>query len=227
MTPEIPFWIEILFGFTTLLTVVWFYILNPSRSYAIIMGVWLALQAYLAIRMTYLDFEALPPKVMLFGLFPAILAIVLIFLTKAGRKYADGFSVRKLTFLHIIRVPVELVLAGLYHAGGVSVLMTYEGTNFDILSGLTAPIIAWVAFSHGIVKYKLLIIWNIIAILLLLNVVITAIFSFPTPFQLLAFDQPNISVLTYPYVWLPTVVVPLVFASHFIALRKLIRKNVT
>jgi len=37
----------------------------------------------------------------------------------------------------------------------------------------------------------------------------------------LAFDQPNIAVLYFPFSWLPTYVVPVVLFCHLAALRKL------
>jgi hypothetical protein len=77
--------------------------------------------------------------------------------------------------------------------------MTFEGTNFDLFSGITAPIVAYLAYRTTKENKKLLLWWNIICLLLLLNVVITAVFAFPSPFQKLAFDQPNIAVLYFPF----------------------------
>ncbi len=100
--------------------------------------------------------------------------------------------------------------------------MTFEGRNFDILSGLTAPVVYWLGFRGGKIKRPLLIIWNILALGLLINIVATAILSFPCPFQQMAFDQPNRGVLYFPFIWLPTVVVPLVLFSHLISLWRLL-----
>jgi hypothetical protein len=41
------------------------------------------------------------------------------------------------------------------------------------------------------------------------------------PFQQFAFDQPNIAVLYFPFIWLPSCVVPLVLLSHLAAIRQL------
>jgi hypothetical protein len=103
--------------------------------------------------------------------------------------------------------------------------MTFEGRNFDILSGITAPIIFWLAFRKGKIKRPLLIIWNIFALILLFNIVTHAILSFPFPFQQMAFDQPNRGVLYFPFIWLPTVVVPVVLFAHLISLWKLFKDS--
>jgi hypothetical protein len=75
--------------------------------------------------------------------------------------------------------------------------------------------------GHG----KLFLWWNILCLGFLLNIVISAILSAPYPFQQLAFDQPNIGVLYFPFVWLPGCIVPLVFLSHVVAIRRVIQKK--
>jgi hypothetical protein len=52
------------------------------------------------------------------------------------------------------------------------------------------------------------------------NVVVHAILSVPTPFQV--FDvQPALTLPAHvPFVWLPTFLVPMAFAGHFLGLRQ-------
>jgi hypothetical protein len=54
-----------------------------------------------------------------------------------------------------------------------------------------------------------------------LNIVVNAALSAPVPFQQFAFDQPNIAVLYFPFVWLPGFIVPLVLFAHLAAIQKL------
>ena len=100
--------------------------------------------------------------------------------------------------------------------------MTFEGRNFDILSGLSAPFIAWLVFRKGIGGRKVLIAWNLICLLLVLQVVATGLLSVPSVFQQLSFDQPNVAVLHFPFVWLPGIIVPAVIFGHLLALRQLV-----
>jgi hypothetical protein len=100
-------------------------------------------------------------------------------------------------------------------------LMTFEGRNFDILSGITAPFIYYFGYVTGKLHRSLLLIWNLLCIALLVNVVTIAILAVPTPFQKLAFDQPNIAVLYLPFIWLPAVLVPMVLFSHLVCIRQL------
>ena len=137
----------------------------------------------------------------------------------------DRADLRKLTWLHTIRIPVEIVLFLLVERHFLSTYMSVHGTNFDVLSGLSAPFIALFAFRNGVRNKPVLVIWNVIALALLLNVVITAAFCIPSPLQQLAFDQPNVAVLYFPMNLLPTVVVPIVLFAHVIAFRQLLNRK--
>lgn len=218
---NLPAYISLLFGLAAIGTIAGFYMATKSK--AILVGVigWTLLQTALGISGIYQDTQTVPPKLMLFGIFPTIVIIVATFLTVKGRKFIDNINLRPLTYLHSIRTPVEIVLALLFHYGVVSVYMTFEGTNFDLFSGITAPIVGYLAFRSNSTNKKLLLWWNIICLVLLLNVVVTAILAFPSPFQKLAFDQPNIAVLYFPFNLLPTVVVPIVLFAHLVAIRRL------
>lgn len=216
-----PVFIGIVFVLTTLLTIfVFFKAARYSRFFLVIIFLWLMLQGAVSLAGFYTVTNTLPPRFLLL-IFPALVVIALLFVMKSGRRFLDTLDLRMLTLLHIVRLPVELVLFGLFKEKLVPVLMTFEGWNFDILSGITAPIIFFIAFRHR-VHWELLLIWNFICLLLLVNIVTIAVLSAPFPFQQLAFDQPNIAVLYFPFVWLPCCVVPLVLLSHLAAIRKLI-----
>ena len=222
---SLPLYIPLLFGLTVLLTIGWFYAASGSKPVLALIIVWTSLQSILAWKGVFQDTEALPPKLMLFGIFPALLMILIAFLTQGGRAFIDRINLKTLTYFHTIRLPVEVVLALLFHQGVMSRYITFEGTNFDIFSGLTASLVAYLAFRAVPVKTGLLLAWNILCLLLLLNVVITAIFAIPSPFQKLSLEQPNVAVLYFPFSLLPTVVVPLVFFAHLVALRRLMVKG--
>jgi hypothetical protein len=70
-----------------------------------------------------------------------------------------------------------------------------------------------------------LLIWNVVCLGLLVNIVVIAILSVPTAFQQFGFDQPNIAIGQFPYVWLPSVVVPIVLLSHLVIIRSLVLKK--
>jgi hypothetical protein len=225
MIKELPTFINLLFGLTVLATIIWFYFASKSKTFLALALAWTVLQSILGLTGGYQEIETIPPGIMLFGIFPTLILIVITFLTSKGKAFIDGINLETLTYLHTIRVPVEIVLALLFHQGLVSVYMTFEGTNFDLFSGITAAPVAYLAFRTGTMNRKLLLGWNMLCLLLLLNVVITAVFALPSPFQKLSLDQPNVAVLYFPFNLLPSVIVPIVLFGHLAAIRQLTKRK--
>ena len=187
---------------------------------------WLILQALLGLSNVYnANTAAFPPRIVLMGILPAICAIAMLFLFTKGRRFMDGLPIIELTWINVMRVPVEISLYWLFLHKAVPEIMTFEGRNFDILAGLTAPIIANYSRSLKSSKTYVLLIWNIISLGLLMNIVYIAFFSAPSPVQKFAFEQPNIAILYFPFNWLPTFIVPVVLFGHLASIRHLLRRK--
>jgi hypothetical protein len=227
MIEGLPVYIPVVFILTTLFTVgVFAYVILrtglDSIAGKLLLGfvlIWLVIQAILAYNGFFQNFNALPPRTFAFGALPFVLLtfIYLLFF----RRFLAELPLTVLTWLHVIRIPVEIVLLLLFQNKLVPVEMTFEGRNFDILAGITAPIVFFLAFRNGKVNRPLLIGWNIAALLSLINIVTIAVLAFPSPFQRVGFTQPNIGVTYFPYVWLPSVIVPIVFFCHAASLWRL------
>lgn len=224
---QIPNYLNIFFGLTTLFTIgIFYWAANQSKFTLIILLSWMILQFIIGTTGFYTITEGIPPRFLLLVL-PPFIFIGVLFSTTNGRLFIDGLNLRILTMLHIVRIPVEPVLYGLYVYKAVPELMTFEGRNYDIVSGLTVPIIYYLGFVKKQFNTRLLLIWNFICLGLLFNIVVHAVLSAPFPFQQLAFDQPNIAVLHAPFNGLPSCVVPLVLLSHLAAIRQLLRSKAT
>lgn len=221
---DLPFYISTSFVLITFLTVWIFYkAAGNSKSTLLVLGVWLAVQAGVGLTGFYTVTNTLPPRFLLL-LGPTLVVIVGLFLSKRGRVYLDEFDIGTLTLLHVIRIPVEMVLFGLFMHKAIPEIMTFEGRNLDIVSGISAPILYYLVFKTKHWGRIVLMVWNIICLGLLANIVTIAILSTPLPFQKFGFEQPNIGVFYFPFVWLPCCVVPLVLLSHLAALRQLLVK---
>lgn len=202
----------------TLLAVLFFY-LAGARSVLLLVfiGGWMTITAFLAAYGFYADFGAVPPRLFTV-LGPMVLLILFLCLHPKGRHLLRSLDPAWLTLLHSVRIPVELGLYFLFLHKGVPELMTFEGFNFDILSGITAPVMYLLVFRLRILGRRSLLVWNVLCLGLLFNILGLAVLSIPTPFQQLAFDQPNVAVAHFPAVWLPAVIVPLVMVSHLAVL---------
>ena len=213
--------VYLVFILATLATVFFLYKASGNSKLVLLISLgWLALQGVVSYTGFYEKTDTFPPRFILL-LMPPIAFIVRLFNTDKGRVFIDSLDTTWLTYLHIVRIPVELVLFWLFLGGYVPKLMTFEGINFDILSGVTAPLVVYFGIKKHKLKKKYLMLWNFICLGLLFNIVINAILAAPTVFQVQAFDQPNIGVFYFPFVWLPCFIVPAVLFSHLVCLKKL------
>lgn len=222
----LPLYISLVFGITLLTAIVLFY--KASYSSKIVLAVlffWIIAQSIISYFGFYKLENTIPPRFALL-LFPPLTMIVILFITKKGKAFIDGLNIKILTLLHVIRIPVELVLLWLFMHKAVPELMTFEGRNFDILSGISAPIVYYFTFVKKKIKYKFLLIWNFICLALVLNIAINAVLSLPTKFQQFAFDQPNVALLQFPFTLLPAVLVPIVVFSHLVSIRQLLHYKI-
>lgn len=135
---------------------------------------------------------------MLFVLAPAIILIISAFKSKSFKDKLFDFSPYLITYVFVIRIFIEIILHQLSRDGLIPIVMTFEGRNFDIFIGLSAPLIAYFGFKKRTLPNVILIAWNIIAMLILANVAIHGILSAPTPFQHFVIDKNNFALLRLP-----------------------------
>ena len=226
MKPDFPFGLTMFFILTTAFPLGFFFRkarLGIVKPWSVdVLSVWIVVQLGLGMNNFYANLNTSPPR-LLFLLPPALIWIVILFATKRGRAFIDKLDAEWLTWLHTVRIPVEITLFYLSVYGFVPVLMTFEGRNFDILSGISAIPIAYYGYRKKKLGKGVLLTWNFICLGLLLNIVINAVLAIPSPFQQQAFDHPNIAVLYFPYNFLPAVIVPVVLFSHLVCIRQLLR----
>ncbi len=214
----------ILFGLATVWCIAW--VARASRGW--IMPLLLmasgAVHWLLADQGYYRNVVSFPPPQMAL-LVPLIIGMVLLFALPGGRRWLLKADIKALTALHILRIPVEIVLHEAYLKGHVPKAMTFSGHNFDILTGSSAVfLVVWMAAGKGPGR-RILLVWNLVGTVLLGIVVVTAVLSIPSSIQRLSFDQPNILVVSPPWILLPAMLVPAVLWGHAVALFQLFRSR--
>lgn len=121
------------------------------------------------------------------------------------------------------RLPLELWLFSLFSTGVIGRPMTFAGANADIAMGLSAPLLAALVQRQGQPGpglRRVLLAWNVLGLMLLLNVVVIAVLSMPLPFQVFTTEPANRFIARFPFVWLPTLLVPLALMAHLVSLRR-------
>jgi len=222
MIPDLPNWINILFLISWLFTIVIFALSNPNlRGVLIGLIVWSSIQSVLAFEAFYQITNSIPPRFALV-LIPSAIWLIWEFTTLNKRRVISQRNLNISPFLHMVRLPMEIVLWQLYIHGTIPELMTFEGRNFDIVMGITAPVIGWL-YIKGNLSLKVLRIWNVVGLILILFIMTNGILSAELPIQMFALDQPNKALTYFPFVLLPSIIVPLVIYTHVTDLIKINR----
>src|SRR5262245_4979973 len=181
---------------------------------------WLALMVAIAARGFFADFQSLPPH-MLLAVGPPLLAMLALVFSPAARPWLDALPCAWPVAAQSFRIVVEIVLWRLAVAGVAPEIMSFTGRNVDILVGLTAPVVAYYCFVRRAWPERVAVWWNVAGILILLNVVVHAQLSAPTPFRVFETNPPTTFIGDVPYIWLPAFLVPLAWVLHGISLRQL------
>jgi len=155
-----------------------------------------------------------------------LLSIIILLFSKTLGEILRHIPPANLIRLQSFRVFVEILLWVLFVENLLPVQMTFEGRNFDVLSGLTAPLIAWLAARNKISNTGILI-WNVLCLCLLINIVGIAILSTPSPIRVFMNEPANTIVAYFPISWLPGFLVPLAYTLNLFSLRQTLSKAKT
>ena len=136
---------------------------------------------------------------------------------RVGTRLARETPLWMLVGVHAFRLPLELAMHEMYERGVMPVQMSYSGRNFDIVTGITAIVVAWLVRSGGGGR-GLVLAWNCLGLALLVNVVIVAILATPV-FAYFGPEHLNVWVTQVPFVWLPAVMVLAALAGHLLVFR--------
>jgi hypothetical protein len=180
---------------------------------------WLALHAGIA-ESGILVGSGMPPPVMPYFVVTMLLAVVLAF-SGVGRRLA-ALPIGMLVGLHAFRLPLEWLLHELYLTGELPVQMTWSGYNFDVVTGVSALLIASASLRLDIPRWVYLA-WNVVGLLLLVNVVTIALLSAPLPFRQFMEGPPVVLVYHAPFNWILNVHVFTALVGHLVLFRALRR----
>jgi hypothetical protein len=181
---------------------------------------WLALTGMLAERGFFDDFQSIPPRLVL-ALGPPLLTLLALTFSRRIAPLLAALPPAWPVAAQTFRIPVEIVLWRLAVAGVIPELLSFTGRNVDILVGLTAPVVAYACFVRRAWPARVAVWWNWAGIVILLNVVVHAQLSAPTPWRLFETDPPTTFIADWPYIWLPAFLVPLAWLLHAVSLRQL------
>jgi len=189
-----------------------------------ILVTWIGVLTILSSNGFFSDFSKLPPGPALAMLIPLPIIAIVTF-SKTGTQLLQTVPSHWLVFMQSFRIIVELLLFFAYMAGKLPVQMTFEGRNFDVITGVLALPIGYLLAKKKTYAPKLAIAFNIIGVLLLLNILVIAVLSMPTTIRYFMNEPSNTLVGQFPFILLPGVLVPIAYTMHIFSLRQLFLKQ--
>lgn len=190
----------------------------------VLIGIWTSLLCILSNKGFFSDFSKMPPRPALAILIP--LPFVLLFaFSKKGMQLLKVVPPHWLVYMQSFRIVVELLLLFAFVAGRLPAQMTFEGRNFDVVTGVLALLVGWLLAREKKYASKLAVAFNIVGMLLLLNILVIAVLSMPTPLRYFMNEPSNTLVAQFPFILLPGVLVPIAYTLHIFSLRQLLTKQ--
>jgi hypothetical protein len=186
--------------------------------------IWTAVLTILSYRGFFSDFSLLPPRPALAMLIP-LPVILLVAFSKKGTQLLQAIPPHWIVWMQSFRIAVELLLLLAFINNRIPVQMTFEGRNFDILTGILALPVGYALSKRKSFAPGLAIAFNVTGILLLINILVIAVLSMPTPIRYFMNEPSNTLVGLFPYILLPGVLVPIAYTMHIFSLRQLLVRS--
>lgn len=198
--------------------------INPRKALqhtSLILAIWFSYLVYLS-NTGFLTELQLPPRLPLFVFVPfAIFSIV--FYRKAIRsKWIKDLPLTWLTYPQSFRIFVELILLYTFYEGIIPKEATFEGLNFDVLMGISAPFMAYFIFRKPNFNKGLALFWNTLGILMILFVAFIIGTSFYNP-KIWGQDEVMVALdfVQFPYLLVAGVLAPLGIFMHVVSIAKI------
>lgn len=189
-------------------------------STIICFAVWVTTLSFLSFKGFFADFSSLPPRPVLAMLLP-LPFILLTGFSSTGSQILQAVPQHWLILMQSFRIFVEILIWFTVLANKFPIQMSFEGRNLDILTGVFALAAAYLIAGKRHNQSKIIIGFNVIGIVLLLNILIVALLSMPTEIRYFMNEPSAALVAQFPFILLPGVLVPIAYSFHIFSLRQL------
>ena len=216
------------FYFLTLLTFLFPIILiHKSKQhklkfrYIIIATVWITYIVLLSKTEMLNNFD-LPPRAVLLIIVPAFIMIFYLTGTRIFRSVINNITIDTPVFLQTFRILVEIFIYLGAIEGIFPMKATFEGINFDIFVGISAPIIA-LLYKYNKVNNTAILFWNIIS----LSILSVTVYAFVSTYYFSNYIAltGRIDFIFVPYIFLASFILPIALFLHVFSLRQVLRIN--
>ncbi|GAA4339034.1 hypothetical protein GCM10023184_35880 [Flaviaesturariibacter amylovorans] len=187
-----------------------------NRVFGVVAG-WLLLVGGLG-ALGVFDVPGLPPRPMI-AMVLGTAGVLFASFSAGGRALLRAVPLHALVYLQAFRIAVELVLWMGYQRGIIPEAMSFEGRNWDLLIGLAALPAGYLVQRGGTTARVAHVAFNVLGLVSLGNIAIVATQHMPG--QVPSGTVSMAVVGTFPFVYLPAVLVLVALAGHLLSLRQL------
>ncbi len=187
----------------------------------LIASAWLGLHTGIVLS-GVLEGNRMPPP-LVFYLGPTMLLGVALASSRLAARLAT-LPLGLLVGLQAFRLPLELILHELHGSGDLPIQMTWNGLNFDVVTGIAATILGLVALRRELPTW-LAAAFNLLGLALLVIVVGIAIASAPTPLRQFTEGPPLLLPFHVPFHWIVSVHAWTALVGHLILARALFARR--
>lgn len=164
---------------------------------------------------------SMPPRFLLL-LMPFVIFLIVFYMKNKDNQFIQSIPLKWTTLYQTFRVAVEFLLLYTFYKGLIPEQATFEGLNYDVIMGITAPLVAFFMVQehkkNGVLVYA----WNIIGIFMVLFVAFIIATSLYQP-QIWGAETPLVKTefLALPYLLIAGFLAPSAIAMHVVALIQL------
>lgn len=160
----------------------------------------------------------LPPKFPLLIFLPLLIGFVVFYRRSKNSRVIKAIPKVWPVYFQSFRIVVELMLLYTFYAGIIPQSATFEGLNFDVLMGVSAPLVAYFLVGQSKSK-KLQVVWNVLGILMVMFVGFIIATSMYKP-DVWGSEVPLMSMafIEMPYLLLAGFLAPLAIFMHLVSL---------
>ncbi|QCK16899.1 hypothetical protein [Mangrovivirga cuniculi] len=192
------------------------------KRYIVIIILWLTYVLTLSLSGLLQNFD-LPPRVPLLIILPSIILSIILTGQSIFKRNLNQFSSYFPVNVQAFRIGVELLILEAILYGYFPEGVSFDGSNYDILIGLTAPVIG-VLYMRNSISQKWVLGWNIAALIVL---TFTG-YAFVSTYYIHSDFPPDVSRLLLtelPFILLPGVLLPFAIFYHIVSIRQTLTKS--
>ncbi|MFT7611354.1 MAG: hypothetical protein ACI9J3_000297 [Parvicellaceae bacterium] len=167
-----------------------------------------------------------PPRFALAFIVPSFIFTGLFLFRSRKRKWINEIPEHWIIYFQSFRIIVETIFVYSVSAGILNHHVTIEGYNFDMIVGITAPVLALLVYHLKVLPRKVVLVWNFMGLAVLASVIFLFITAIYKP-ELYGSSEPllPLDAFVYPYVLVAGFLMPVAVFLHVLSILQFRKSN--